>query len=58
MIETSVAQTIQERQLLASRLVQAFLRGADEEMIEVRGYGLTQTERAETEHDAIEIYAS
>jgi len=46
-IETSVAQTIEERQ------IQAFVRGADEEMIEVRGYGLT-----ETEADAREIYTS
>ncbi|MDQ3703976.1 MAG: hypothetical protein M3437_01925 [Chloroflexota bacterium] len=50
-IETSVAQeTVQERQ------IRAFVRGANLEMIEVRGYGLTETERAEIEQDAIEIY--
>lgn len=38
MIGTSVQQgTLQER------LVAAFVRGADEEMMEVRGYGLTET---------------
>ena len=52
MIQISVAQTIEERQ------IQAFVRGADEEMIEVRGYGLTETERAETEANAREIYTS
>ena len=52
MIEISVAQTIEDRQ------IEAFVRGADEAMVEARGYGLTTTERAEVEQDAITIYAS
>lgn len=47
----SVAQSIQERQ------IQAFVRGADLEMIEVRSDGLTEAERAEIEQDAREMYA-
>ena len=52
MIESSVAQTIEDRQ------IEAFVRGADEAMVEARGYGLTATERDEVEQDAITIYAS
>ena len=53
MIENSVQQeTLQER------LVAAFVRGADEELMEVRGYGLTETERAETETEAHEIFSA
>ena len=52
MIETSVQQ-----ETLRERLVAAFMRGADEEMIEIRGYGLTKTERAETETEAHKIYS-
>ena len=52
MIETSVAQSIEQRQ------IEAFVRGADEAMVEARGYGLTATERDEVEQDAITIYAS
>ncbi len=52
MIETSVAQTIKDRQ------IEAFVRGADEAMIEARGYGLTDSERVETEAEAVTIYQS
>ncbi len=52
MIETSVAQSIEERQ------IQAFVRGAELKMIEVRGYGLTDSERIEIEQDAIELFTS
>jgi hypothetical protein len=44
--------TLQERQIAA------FIRGADEEMIDLCGYGLTDSERAEIEQEAIEVYAS
>jgi hypothetical protein len=52
MIETSVAQTIEDRQ------IEAFVRGADEAMMEARGYGLTTTDRDEVEQDAITNYQS
>ena len=52
MIESSVAQTIEDRQ------IEAFVCGADEAMVEARGYGLTATERDEVEQDAITIYQS
>ena len=51
MIETSIAQTIEQRQ------IEAFVRGADEAMLEARGYGLTTTERDEVEAEAHELYA-
>jgi hypothetical protein len=51
MIETSVAQTIEQRQ------IEAFVRGADEAMVEARRYGLTTTERDEVEAEAHELYA-
>ncbi len=52
MIDVTVVQTIEQRQTVA------FVRGADEAMIEGRGYGLTNSERAEVEAEAREIYTS
>jgi hypothetical protein len=57
MIETSVVDHQTVNKTLQERQIAAFIRGADLEMIEVRGYALTETERAEIEHDANEIYA-
>ena len=57
MIETSVVDHQTVNKTLQERQIAAFIRGADLEMIEVRGYALTETERAEIEQDANEIYA-
>jgi hypothetical protein len=51
-IDVTVVQTIEQRQ------AEAFVRGADEAMIEARGYGLTNSERAEVEAEARGIYTS
>ena len=51
MIETSVAQTIQDRQIAA------YIQGCDERTIELRGYGLTEDELLEVETEARELYA-
>ena len=38
------------------RLIAAFIEGADAMKIELRGYGLTETERAEIKAEALTIY--
>ena len=52
MIEVSVAKEQARRE----RLIEAFMRGAEEEMIEIRGYGLRPEERVEFEAEAAAIY--
>ena len=52
MIEVSVAKEQARRE----RLIEAFVLGAEEEMVEIRGYGLRPEERAEFEAEAIAIY--
>ena len=41
---------------LADREMAAFMAGAEAEMVELRGYGLTADERAETLEEAVAIY--
>ncbi len=52
MIETTVQQeTIEAKQ------ISAYIQGCEERTIELRGYGLTTTERDEVEAEARELYA-
>lgn len=42
---------------IADREIMAFVAGAEERTTEIRGYGLTEAERAEVEAEAAALYA-
>jgi hypothetical protein len=42
---------------LADRLIAAYVQGADEQMQEIRGYGLDEDEREEIEREAQRLYS-
>jgi hypothetical protein len=42
---------------LADRLIAAYVQGADEQIKEIRGYGLDEDELVEVEREAQRLYA-
>lgn len=43
---------------LSERLIRSYMEGAESGMVEVRGYGLTASERADAEREAISLYGT
>jgi|GEM_PF-3862576 hypothetical protein len=52
-----VESTVQQETIEAKQ-IRAYIEGCEERTMELRGYGLTTTERAEVEAEAHELYAS
>lgn len=50
----TVKDTVTDRR--AKRMIAAYMEGAESGMLEVRGYGLTSTEREEAEKMAVAFY--
>ncbi len=53
-----IVETTVQQETIEAKQIRAYIQGCEERTIELRGYGLTTTERDEVEQDASTIYQS